>query len=182
MRANWYLEAVKAIRQEATKAPFPGDADPIEAVLDRYTSKLFSECANEGVLGADGCPTCRAYRTERAEATSVAAVATAESVGRANDKLQGSLNLAEAEKVALGNALDAYEAEIDALKLHVDESDKSASEAQSDAQEALAERGVAQRNFDALSAAHLELLADFELASAKQARIILAVDALKEVL
>lgn len=67
MNQAWVDAVSKVVRAAASKAVFPGDADPLVDTLHKLVQKLYSVCHNDGPLGADGCPVCRAFRTEIAE-------------------------------------------------------------------------------------------------------------------
>lgn len=66
-KQEWFDEVVAVVRAKGTEPVFPGDADPVYAVLDRLNQKLTGECHNGGELGGDGCVPCRAYRADAAE-------------------------------------------------------------------------------------------------------------------
>lgn len=144
-KQDWLADVVKVLR--ATPPAFPGDPDPAFAVLEKAINYAYSTCFNGGEVGKDGCPVCRAYRTEVAEASAAVAVALAEDARDSAAKANEAHDLAEAEKEALAEALEeAVDARKEAEK-GLDAAAKAAWEASS--QEALEreERGSAQRNF-----------------------------------
>ena len=149
-KAEWLNDVVKVLR--ATPPPLPGDEDPALKVLDRVVEKLYSTCWNDGPVGKDGCPVCRAYQTE--EATRVATYykeANQELAKVAEDATQAH-ETAEAEKEALAEALEDVAGK---AKKAIEEA-KAASDAKETAlvvrDEALAERASAQRQAEAARA------------------------------
>jgi FtsZ-binding cell division protein ZapB len=66
-RPDWIKDAVVAIEAAGKVPTFPGDTPAAEVAIEKLITKLFSECHNGGPLEGDGCPVCRAFKTERAE-------------------------------------------------------------------------------------------------------------------
>lgn len=67
MDKKWFEDVTELVRDQADVKVFPGDPDPIEAVLRKFAAKILGSCHNDGVYGEDGCVACRAFRTEKAE-------------------------------------------------------------------------------------------------------------------
>jgi hypothetical protein len=67
-RLKWFDEAVLAVEAARSQPKFPGEQSPVYVILEKLVNKLWGECHDGDVLGAGGCPVCRAFRTEHAEA------------------------------------------------------------------------------------------------------------------
>lgn len=67
-RFDWLGDVAAAVEAAVKQPKFPGDGSFALPLLEKLVNKLFGECHNGGEVGRDGCPACRAHRTESAEA------------------------------------------------------------------------------------------------------------------
>lgn len=110
-RLDWFDDFVKLAEQKAKERNFPGEPSVLYPILDKLINKLYGECHNGGKVGEDGCPTCRAHKTEKAESERDSALATLKKLAGEKAKLVEELSksntLNEVFKGKLGEAEEA---------------------------------------------------------------------------
>jgi hypothetical protein len=121
-KLDWFDDAAEYVREAAKVAPFPGEPKPVVEALEKFALKLLSECHNGKVVGMDQCPVCRAYRTEKAEATAHALIQKSEGFEAVTRKTQTELDTARADGQVWQQQAQASGVELQKVKHHAEAS------------------------------------------------------------
>lgn len=112
---DWLDDACRAIQNVANTPTFPGEVPLSRRFVDKLITRLYGECHNDGKVGEDDCPTCRAWKTEQVTAKLERSEAL---VGQHEQALKETREALAAVKVRAGELeddLDASRVDIDTL-------------------------------------------------------------------
>lgn len=151
-KLDWFEQAAKVLGEVGARTPFPGQDPEVYKVMEQLLGKFIGECHNGEEVGTDGCPACRAWRTEKAEGV-------VKGLKEANATLQSAVYDAKAAATLAQSAFDKAREDVVELAEEVGGLQADLKDCEADLEEALAqrdsalsERASAQRQAEAAKA------------------------------